>query len=206
MKTKQSAMKLSQICRRIELCLGDMISPKARQHLECLIVGILDITFKFNKTQMPCHGRLWHVKQHSRLKTASAKHMYQFAVLRWKWRGLNIIEILTGRKTGNYGRCKHYCLAVVIIIIWSARLVEHLARGNRWIKILIFFVASSFLSHFKLQTSSWIAKLKLSRLSYHIVVSLPFELILSKILRYEADMSDSVVFFISSSSWYVEWK
>ena len=39
-----------------------------------------------------------------------------------------------------------------------------------------------------------IAKLKSSRLSYNVVVSLPFE------SKYEADLSDSVVSFISSSS------
>jgi hypothetical protein len=45
-----------------------------------------------------------------------------------------------------------------------------------------------------------IAKSKSSRLSYSEVVSLPLESILSKIFRYEADLSDSVVSFISSSS------
>jgi hypothetical protein len=47
-----------------------------------------------------------------------------------------------------------------------------------------------------------IAKLKSSHLwlSYTVVVSLPFESILSKISRYEADKSDSVASFISSSS------
>jgi hypothetical protein len=38
-----------------------------------------------------------------------------------------------------------------------------------------------------------IAKSKSSRLSYSEVVSLPLESILSKISRYEADLSDSVV-------------
>jgi hypothetical protein len=47
-----------------------------------------------------------------------------------------------------------------------------------------------------------IAKSNSSRLSYSEVVSLPLESILSKISRYEADLSDSVVFFISSSSGY----
>jgi hypothetical protein len=41
-----------------------------------------------------------------------------------------------------------------------------------------------------------IAKLKSSRLSYRKVVSLPLESISSKISRYEADLSDSVVSFI----------
>jgi hypothetical protein len=44
-----------------------------------------------------------------------------------------------------------------------------------------------------------IAKLKSLRLSYSEVISLPLESILSKISRYEADLSDSVVSFISSS-------
>jgi hypothetical protein len=48
---------------------------------------------------------------------------------------------------------------------------------------------------------------KSSRLSYSEVVSLPLESILSKITRYEADMSVSVVSFISSSSGYtcIKW-
>jgi hypothetical protein len=45
-----------------------------------------------------------------------------------------------------------------------------------------------------------IAKSKSSRLSYIEVVSLPLESIFSKIYRYEAELSDSVVSFISSSS------
>ena len=45
-----------------------------------------------------------------------------------------------------------------------------------------------------------IVKSKSSRLSYSEVVSLPLESILSKISRYNADLSDSVVSFISSSS------
>ena len=39
-----------------------------------------------------------------------------------------------------------------------------------------------------------IAKSKSSRLSYSEIVSLPLESILSKISRYDADLSDSVVF------------
>jgi hypothetical protein len=50
-----------------------------------------------------------------------------------------------------------------------------------------------------------IAKSKSSCLSYSEVVSLPLESILSKIYRYEADLSDSVVSFISSSSGYIKW-
>ena len=50
-----------------------------------------------------------------------------------------------------------------------------------------------------------IAKLKSSRFSYNVVVSLSFESKLSKISRFEADMSDSVMSFISSSSGYIEW-
>jgi hypothetical protein len=46
--------------------------------------------------------------------------------------------------------------------------------------------------------------LKSTRLSYSEVVSQPLESILSKICRYEADMSDSVVSFISSSSGYIK--
>jgi hypothetical protein len=42
-----------------------------------------------------------------------------------------------------------------------------------------------------------IAKSKSSRLSYSEVVSLPLESILSKISRYDADLVDSVVSFIS---------
>jgi putative heme iron utilization protein len=38
-----------------------------------------------------------------------------------------------------------------------------------------------------------IAKLNSLRLSYNVVVSLPFESILSKMFRYEGDKSDSVV-------------
>jgi hypothetical protein len=49
-----------------------------------------------------------------------------------------------------------------------------------------------------------IAKSKYSRLSYSVVVNLPLESILSKILRYEADLSDSMVSFISSSSGYIK--
>jgi hypothetical protein len=45
-----------------------------------------------------------------------------------------------------------------------------------------------------------IAKSKSSRLSYIVVGSLPLESISSKISRYEADLSDSVVSSISSSS------
>ena len=37
------------------------------------------------------------------------------------------------------------------------------------------------------------------------VVSLPLESILSKISRYDADLSDSVVSFISSSPGYIKW-
>jgi hypothetical protein len=44
-----------------------------------------------------------------------------------------------------------------------------------------------------------IAKSKSSRLSYSEVFSLAMESILSKISRYDADLSDSVVSFISSS-------
>jgi hypothetical protein len=47
-----------------------------------------------------------------------------------------------------------------------------------------------------------IAKSTSSRLSYSEVVCLPLESILSKISRYEADLSDSVVSFISCSSGY----
>jgi hypothetical protein len=50
-----------------------------------------------------------------------------------------------------------------------------------------------------------IAKSKSSRLSYSEVVSLPLESILSKISRYEADLSDAVVSFILSSSGYIKW-
>jgi hypothetical protein len=50
-----------------------------------------------------------------------------------------------------------------------------------------------------------IAKSKSSRLSYSEVVSLPLELMLSKISRYEADLSDSMVSLISSSSGYIKW-
>ena len=50
-----------------------------------------------------------------------------------------------------------------------------------------------------------IAKSKSSRLSYSEVVSLPLESILSKISRYDADLSDSVVSFNSSSSGYIKW-
>jgi hypothetical protein len=39
-------------------------------------------------------------------------------------------------------------------------------------------------------------KLKSSRLLFNVVVSLPFESILSKMSRYEGDLSDSVVSFI----------
>jgi hypothetical protein len=42
-------------------------------------------------------------------------------------------------------------------------------------------------------------------LSYSEVVSLPLESIFSKISRYEADLSDSVVSFNSSSSGYIKW-
>ena len=49
-----------------------------------------------------------------------------------------------------------------------------------------------------------IAKSKSSRLSYSEVVSLPLESILSKISTYEADLSDYVVSFISSSSGYIK--
>jgi hypothetical protein len=45
-----------------------------------------------------------------------------------------------------------------------------------------------------------IAKSKSSRLSYSVVVRLPLKSILSKISRYEADLSDSVVSVISSLS------
>ena len=48
-----------------------------------------------------------------------------------------------------------------------------------------------------------IAKSKSSRLSYSEVVNLPLEPILSKITKYDADLSDSVVSFISSSSGYI---
>jgi hypothetical protein len=44
-----------------------------------------------------------------------------------------------------------------------------------------------------------------SRLSINVVVSMQFESILSKISRQEADISDSVVFLISSSSVYIKW-
>jgi uncharacterized membrane protein len=44
-----------------------------------------------------------------------------------------------------------------------------------------------------------IAQSKSSRLLYNVVVSLLFESILSKISKYEAGLSDSVVSFISSS-------
>jgi hypothetical protein len=47
-----------------------------------------------------------------------------------------------------------------------------------------------------------IAKSKSSRLSYSEVVSLPLESIFSKISSYEADLSVSVVSFISNSSGY----
>jgi hypothetical protein len=50
-----------------------------------------------------------------------------------------------------------------------------------------------------------IAKSKSSRLSYSEVVSLPLESIYSTISRYEADLSASVVSFISSSSGYIKW-
>jgi hypothetical protein len=50
-----------------------------------------------------------------------------------------------------------------------------------------------------------IAKSKSSRLPYSEVVSLPLESIFSKISRYEADFSDSLVSFISSSSGYIKW-
>jgi hypothetical protein len=50
-----------------------------------------------------------------------------------------------------------------------------------------------------------IAKSKASRLSYSEVVSLPLESVLSKISRYDADLSDSVVSFILSSSGYIKW-
>jgi hypothetical protein len=50
-----------------------------------------------------------------------------------------------------------------------------------------------------------IAKSNSSRLSYSKVVSLPLESVLSKISGYEADLSDSVVSFISSSSGYIKW-
>jgi hypothetical protein len=49
-----------------------------------------------------------------------------------------------------------------------------------------------------------IAKSKSSRLSYSEVVSLPLESILSKISKYEEDLSDPVVYFISSSSGYIK--
>jgi hypothetical protein len=45
-----------------------------------------------------------------------------------------------------------------------------------------------------------IAKLKSPCLSCNVVASLPLESILSKISRYEVDLSDSVVSFISSLS------
>jgi hypothetical protein len=47
-----------------------------------------------------------------------------------------------------------------------------------------------------------LTKSKSLRLPYSEVVSLPLESILNKISRYEADLSDSVVSFISSSSGY----
>jgi hypothetical protein len=50
-----------------------------------------------------------------------------------------------------------------------------------------------------------IAKSKSSCLSYSEVVSMTLESILSKISRYEPDLSDSVVSFISSSSVYIKW-
>jgi hypothetical protein len=50
-----------------------------------------------------------------------------------------------------------------------------------------------------------IAKSKSSHLSNSEVVSLPLESILSKISRYEADLSDSMVSFILSSSGYIKW-
>ena len=40
---------------------------------------------------------------------------------------------------------------------------------------------------------------------YSEVVSLPLESILSKISRYDADLSDSGVSYISSSSEYIKW-
>jgi hypothetical protein len=50
-----------------------------------------------------------------------------------------------------------------------------------------------------------IATLKSSRLSYNILGSQPLDSVLSKISRYEAGMSDSVVSFISSSLEYITW-
>jgi hypothetical protein len=52
-----------------------------------------------------------------------------------------------------------------------------------------------------------ITKSKSSRLSYSEVVSLPLTFILSKISTYDADLSDYVVSFISSSSGYtcIKW-
>jgi hypothetical protein len=50
-----------------------------------------------------------------------------------------------------------------------------------------------------------IEKSKSSRLSYSEVVSPPLESILSKISRYEADLSDYVVSFILGSSGYIKW-
>jgi hypothetical protein len=49
------------------------------------------------------------------------------------------------------------------------------------------------------------AKLKSSCLSYNVVVSLSLGSILRKISSYEIDMSDSVVFYISSSLGYIMW-
>ena len=57
-----------------------------------------------------------------------------------------------------------------------------------------------------IEKESWrFAKWKSSRLSYSEVVSLPLESILSKISRYDADLSDSVVSFISSCENYDCW-
>jgi hypothetical protein len=49
-----------------------------------------------------------------------------------------------------------------------------------------------------------IAESKSSRLSYSEVISPQLESILSKISRYYADLSDSVVSLISSSSRYIK--
>jgi hypothetical protein len=53
-----------------------------------------------------------------------------------------------------------------------------------------------------IEKESW----KLPSQNHHVyseVVSLPLESILSKISRYDADLSDSLVSFISSSSGYI---
>jgi hypothetical protein len=113
-----------------------------------------------------------------------------------------ICEIMTLNEI-HYNPATSTYLSVVCLVLknpHTQNMLLHIESTGRYTHYKQVKVVHNYIGK-----ESWrFAKSKSSCLSYSVVVSLPLESILSKISRYEADLSVSVVSFISSLPGYMK--